>query len=197
MSVILLTIITYLITSIPFSLLLGKVVLRKDIREFGDGNPGATNVKRAGGGLPLYIVALLLDGFKGLFPVGIPYWLMGWQGIEIIPIAIAAILGHGFSIFLRFKGGKAIATTGGIWTGLLGFEGAFVIALTLTFWFYAIKEEDWAVVLMMLSLLAYVLYTRGFNMPLTLIWFGNFALAVFKHRYSLNHLPTLRKGSAA
>jgi glycerol-3-phosphate acyltransferase PlsY len=186
---------TYFIASIPFSLLIGWLVLRKDIRESGDGNPGATNVKRAGGGLPLYIVALFLDGFKGLFPVGIPYWLMGWQGLEIVPIALAAILGHGFSIFLRGKGGKAIATTGGIWTGLLGFEGALVIATTLTFWFYAIKEEDWAVVLMMLSLLAYVLYTRGANTPLMLIWLGNFALVAFKHRSSLSSLPTLgRRG---
>jgi len=196
MTIILWTIATYFIASIPFSLVLGWIVLRKDIRQFGDGNPGATNVKRAGGGLFWYIVALLLDGFKGLFPVGIPYWLMGWQGVEIVPIAIAAILGHAYSIFLRFKGGKAIATTGGIWTGLLGFEGAIVIAITLSYWFFAVKEEDWAVVLMMLSLLAYVLYTRGINTPLLPIWIGNFAIVAVKHRHSLNHLPHLRKGSA-
>jgi glycerol-3-phosphate acyltransferase PlsY len=73
---------TYLIASVPFSVLIGKVVLGVDIRQFGDGNPGATNVKRAGGGMGLFIFAICMDGAKGLFSCW--YRLldcrMGWVG---------------------------------------------------------------------------------------------------------------------
>ena len=188
------TIVTYLIASIPFSLIVGRVFLGKDIRKFGDGNPGATNVRRAGGNIGHYAIALLMDGFKGLFPVGIPYWLMGWTSWEIMPIAFAAILGHAFSIFLGFKGGKAIAVSAGIWIGLIVFEAVLVIPLTLVFWFYAVNEDEWAITLTMLSLFAYLLYTRSGDSALLLIWFGNMTLILYTHRTGqLQKLPTLRR----
>jgi acyl phosphate:glycerol-3-phosphate acyltransferase len=191
------TIATYLIASMPFSLLLGCVVLGKDIRKFGDGNPGATNVKRAGGGIGWYIVALLLDGFKGLFPVGILYWIYGWFGYEIVPVAIAAILGHSFPIFLRFKGGKAVAITGGVWVGLLILEAILIIPMMLTFWYTFIREDEWAVVLMLLCLLLYLILTRPDNYPLLLVWLGNAAIVAFNHRRGFTKLPTLRHKGAA
>lgn len=191
--VILWTAITYLIASIPFSLIVGRVFLGVDIRNFGDGNPGATNVKRAGGNIGYYILALMGDGFKGLFPVGIPYWLMGWSSLEILPVAFAALLGHAFSIYLKFKGGKAIAVTGGVWIGLIVFEAVLVIPLTLVFWFYVVKEDAWATVFMMLSLGAYLLYTRSHDMPLLAIWLGNIALILYTHRHGLRQLPSLRR----
>ena len=188
------TIATYLIASIPFSLIVGKVFLGKDIRDYGDGNPGATNVRRAGGTMGHYAIALLLDGFKGLFPVGIPYWLMGWTSQEIMPVAFAAILGHAFSIFLGFKGGKAIAVSAGIWIGLIVFEAVLVIPMTLVFWFYVVNEDEWAITLTMLSLFAYLLYTRSGDSALLLIWVGNMALILYTHRKGqLRKLPTLRR----
>lgn len=193
MTVVFWAILSYLIASIPFSVVIGRLFLGVDIRNYGDGNPGASNVKRAGGNSILVALAVLLDGFKGLFPVGIPYWFWGWQGYEIVPIAIAAIAGHAFSIFLGFKGGKAVAITGGIWVGLIVFEGALVVALTLTYWYFVVNESEWAVVLMLFSLLAYVLYTRGLNLPLMLVWLGNFLLVVLKHWDGLKTLPSLRQ----
>ncbi len=185
---------TYLIASIPFSLIIGHVLLGKDIRDYGDGNPGATNVRRAGGSIPVYALALVLDGFKGLFPVGIPYWLMGWTSWEILPIAFAAILGHAFSIFLGFKGGKAIAISAGIWIGLIVFEAVLVIPIALVFWYYTVNEDEWAIMLTMLSLLAYLLYTRSGDTALLLIWVGNMALILYTHRKGqLLKLPTLRR----
>jgi len=185
---------TYFIASIPFSLIVGKIFLGKDIRKFGDGNPGATNVKRAGGTIWHYIIALLADGFKGLFPVGIPYWLMGWSGWEIMPVAFAAILGHAFSIFLGFKGGKAIAISAGIWIGLIVFEAVLVIPVTLVFWYYVVNEDEWAIFLTMLSLLAYLLYTRSGDTALLLIWLGNMGLILYTHRKGqITKLPTFRR----
>ncbi|GAB5490095.1 MAG: glycerol-3-phosphate 1-O-acyltransferase PlsY [Phototrophicaceae bacterium] len=189
----LLTITTYLISSIPFSLIIGKIFLGKDIRDYGDGNPGATNVKRAGGSLWLYLIALFADAFKGLFPVGIPYHLMGWSAWDVIPVAFAAMLGHAFSIFLGFKGGKAIAVSAGIWVGLLVFEAVALIPIALVFWFLVVAEDEWAITLTLLTLLVYLLFTRADNTALLLIWLSNMALILYTHRNGqLRKLPTLR-----
>jgi glycerol-3-phosphate acyltransferase PlsY len=184
---------TYLIASIPFSVLIGYVFLQVDIRDYGDGNPGASNVKRAGGNIVLTILSVLLDGFKGLFPVGILYWIYGWSGYEIVPVALAAILGHSFSIFLRFKGGKAVAITGGIWVGLILLEAILIIPTMLTYWFWSIEENEWAVMFMLLSLLLYLLLTRPDNYPLLLIWMGNMLIVAVKHRDGLTSWPHLRR----
>ncbi len=184
--------ITYLIASIPYSVIIGRLVAGVDIRDYGDGNPGATNVKRATGSMIWFLVALLFDGFKGLFPVGIPYHQLGWTGFEIVPVALAAILGHAFPVFLGFRGGKSVAITGGVWIGLIILEAALVIPLMLTYWFYAVEESEWSVLLMMLSLLLYLLLTRGANYPLLAIWLGNFSIVVYRHRAGLGAPPTLR-----
>jgi glycerol-3-phosphate acyltransferase PlsY len=194
--IILWALLTYLIASIPFSVLLGRIFLGVDIRNYGDGNPGASNVKRAGGNTILVVLAVMLDGFKGLFPVGIPYWFWDWHGYEIVFVALAAIAGHAFSIFLGFRGGKAVAITGGVWIGLIVFEAALVVPLTLVYWYYVVNESEWAVVLMMFSLLAYLLYTRGMNAPLILVWAGNFMLVVLKHWDGLAQMPSFRKPSS-
>lgn len=193
LSITLLTIATYFIASIPFSLIVGNVFLGKDIREYGDGNPGATNVRRAGGSVWVYAIALLADAFKGLFPVGIPYHLMGWTAWDVMPIVFAAMLGHAFSIFLGFKGGKAIAVSAGIWVGLLVFEAVVVIPIALVFWFYVVNEDEWAITLTMLSLLGYILFTRSSDIALLIIWMSNMALILYTHRKGqLRKMPTLR-----
>lgn len=187
------SLVTYLIASIPFAVLVGYAFLGVDIRQYGDGNPGATNVRRAGGTIVQYVIALLLDGFKGLFPVGIPYWFWGWSSMDVLPIACAALLGHSFSLYLGFRGGKAIATTGGIWIGLIVFEAVLVIPLTLVYWFYVIEEDAWAVLLMMLSLLGYLLYTRSHDIALLMIWSLNCLLIMYTHRQGLCHFPPTLK----
>lgn len=100
-------IIGYALGSIPFGYLLVKTTQGADIRAVGSGNIGATNVfrkSRAAG-----ILTLLLDGGKGFLAVWIARWLGAdatWQGIA----AVAAILGHVFTVWLAFKGGKGVAT---------------------------------------------------------------------------------------
>jgi glycerol-3-phosphate acyltransferase PlsY len=99
------TVIGFLAGSLPFSLWIGQWSLRADIREFGDGNPGAANAWRAGKwrvGLP----ALLLDFLKGAVPVGLARWQAGISGWALLPIALAPVLGHAVSQFLRFRGAR-------------------------------------------------------------------------------------------
>lgn len=191
-TVVIYTIFVYLIASIPFSMVVGRLIAGVDIREYGDGNPGATNVKRATGSTFWYIVAILLDGFKALFPVGIPYWFYGWRGPEIIPVVVAALFGHAFSVYLRFRGGKAIASTGGVWVGLIVFEAVLVLPTMLIFWYFTIEEDEWAVTLMLVALLVYLLLTRGFDPVLLSVWAANFLIVLYKHRSGLRRPPTLK-----
>src|SRR5699024_10114874 len=108
--IILLLTFSYLIGSIPFSLLIGKTFYKVDLREHGSGNIGTTNTfrilgKKAG------IVVLILDIFKGALPVYITILLA--VDIHIFIPGLISALGHVYPIFLKFRGGKAVATGGG------------------------------------------------------------------------------------
>ena len=101
---------SYLMGSIPFGFILTKIFLKKDIREIGSGNIGATNALRAGNKLVGYST-LILDIVKAIIPV--IYVKMNYP--ELIYIAsLCAFLGHVFPIWLKFKGGKGVATYVGI-----------------------------------------------------------------------------------
>jgi len=129
--------------SLPFSLWIGKIFLHKDIRRFGDGAPGATNVARAGS-KALYIMAALLDAFKGTAPVCLSQMLSGMAGWELAAVAMAPVVGHAFSPFLNFRGGMGMATTFGVWLGLTGWLGPVVMALCIGFMFVIQKNWVWA-----------------------------------------------------
>ncbi|MEL6361278.1 MAG: glycerol-3-phosphate 1-O-acyltransferase PlsY [Pseudomonadota bacterium] len=105
MTVILPIIFGYLLGSVPFGLVLTRLAGLGDIRAIGSGNIGATNVLRTGR-KDLALATLLLDGGKGAIAVGISYWL-GWRP-ELA--GAAAFLGHCYPVWLKFKGGKGVAT---------------------------------------------------------------------------------------
>ena len=123
-------VLSYLIGSIPFGFLLTKVFLKKDIREIGSGNTGATNVLRTGNKLLGY-GTLILDIFKAVIPV----LIIKYQYPEFLFLSSLSIfLGHVFSIWLKFKGGKGVATYLGILfciNYILGF--VFIISWFLIF----------------------------------------------------------------
>lgn len=101
----------YLLGSIPFGLVLTKLAGLGDIREIGSGNIGATNVLRTGR-KGLALATLLLDGGKGAIAAAIAWALMGETAGLIA--GFAAVLGHNFPVWLKFKGGKGVATTIGV-----------------------------------------------------------------------------------
>lgn len=109
---ILFLLITYVWGSIPFGYLLTKRYLGKNILELGSGNVGSTNVKRVAG-RKLSIITQLLDMLKGLLPVALFLMLNPGTSIPyyIYLLAFMAIIGHDFSLFLKFKGGKGVNTT--------------------------------------------------------------------------------------
>lgn len=146
--------------SLPFSLWVGKIFLRKDIRTFGDGAPGATNVARAGS-RALYVMAALLDAFKGTVPVWLSQMLSGVTGWELAAVAMAPVVGHAFSPFLNFRGGMGMATTFGVWLGLTGWLGPVVMALCIGFMFIIQKNWVWASVVGMTIFLIALMFLPG------------------------------------
>lgn len=107
----------YLFGSIPFSVVLGTKIKGIDVRNHGSGNPGGTNsIRWLGKGLGLSII--LLDGFKG--GLVILLWRFGILDLEYLSpllFGVVGAVGHVYPIFLKFKGGKAVAATGGILMG--------------------------------------------------------------------------------
>ncbi len=116
-------IITYLIASIPFGYIVGKI-FGKDITKEGSGNIGATNVTRTIGKKAGALV-LILDFLKGFLPVYIAQSIF-WDTLQISIIAITAVIGHCFSIFMKFRGGKGVATGFGVLTALSA-KVAFIV----------------------------------------------------------------------
>ncbi len=181
---------SFLCGALPFAYWLGKLFLERDIRDFGDGNPGATNVFRAGG-RSVGITAFLLDTLKGVIPVGLANFVMGFTGIELVLISLAPVLGHAFSPFLGFRGGKAVAATFGIWIGLTIWEAPTILGIMLLFWFKTVRVSGWAVMFALASLFTYFVLTQKDSL-LLLILALNAVILAWKHRADLIQPPGIR-----
>ncbi len=179
----LIPLLSYLLGSIPFGFLLVKIKEGKDIRAFGSGNIGATNVfrrNRLGG-----ILTLLLDAGKGYLAVLLAGWLGGgieWQAAA----AVFAIIGHVFTIWLKFKGGKGVATWCGVNLALsplafLTTLGLFVIILFLTRYVSAAS----IVAAALFPLWAYI-----YGAPAALIWGAvlGAGLIIARHHQNIRRL---------
>lgn len=136
MMIVLMLILSYLIGAIPNGYVIGKVFFKKDIREFGSGNTGATNSFRVLG-KPAGFIVTFLDIFKGFITVFFPLWFpVHAQGpistffTHGLIVGIFAIIGHVYPIYLKFKGGKAVATSAGI---VLGVNPILLLILAVIF----------------------------------------------------------------
>ena len=130
MDIFLIGIISYLMGSIPFGFILTKIFLKKDIREIGSGNIGATNALRTGNKAIGYLT-LILDITKAITPI--IYVKIIYQDFIYIA-SLCAFLGHVFPIWLKFKGGKGVATYLGILFAINVYFGIiFILSWLLTF----------------------------------------------------------------
>jgi glycerol-3-phosphate acyltransferase PlsY len=151
------TLSAYLLGSIPFSILITKLFSGSDIRKYGDGNPGAYNAWQVGG-WKVGVAAIVLDVGKGAFPVLLAQQLGGLVDWAIVPVAIAPILGHAFSPFLQLHGGKAVATTLGVWFGLTGIAGIVAFAIFAIGTMIWQDEHAWYVIFGMLGVTVYCIF---------------------------------------
>jgi len=123
-------VLAYLVGSIPSGLILGKLFWHTDLRKYGSHNIGATNAWRTLGKVP-GIIVFLADSLKGQAGVLLGLSLVGTPLAAVIG-GLLAIVGHSFSLFLRFHGGKGVATSLGVLTMLMGNVTLIVFALWLT-----------------------------------------------------------------
>lgn len=183
----------FLSGSLPFSVWVGRLALHTDIRRYGDGNPGAANVLRSGG-RGWAALALLLDTFKGAIPVGLAQFWGQLEGWPLVAVVLAPVVGHAFSPFLRFRGGKAVAVTFGVWAGLTMWVAPPVLGLALGVWYALVRVDGWAVILAMLSLLVFLWWFQV-EPALLAAGAGNTAILAWKHRADLRRFPGLRPWS--
>jgi acyl phosphate:glycerol-3-phosphate acyltransferase len=187
------TLVGFLLGSLPISVWLGRLVLHTDIRSYGDGNPGGTNVIRAGNrGLGLLVI--ILDMLKGAIPVALAHYVFRVDGWPLAPVVLAPVAGHAFSPFLGFCGGKGLATTFGVWTALTAPLGPFVMGGSVLLFYKLLNVSGWAVMASLLVLLGFLLLA-GAALPMLVAWAGTVAILVWTHRADLRQRPALRSRS--
>jgi glycerol-3-phosphate acyltransferase PlsY len=166
--------------ALPLSVWVTKLAARRDPRAVGDHNPGATNALKAGGKW-VGLAALLLDVSKAAAPVGLAYQIFDMRGFAMAAIALAPMLGHAYSPFLKFKGGKALATALGVWIGLTLWDVPLVALVGITVWFVLLKNSGWAVLLTLAGMAVYLYFFR--REPLFFWVLGlQTVLLLWKHR---------------
>jgi acyl phosphate:glycerol-3-phosphate acyltransferase len=180
----------YLIGSIPFGILLAKLFGGVDVRKAGSGNIGATNVARVAGPLP-GILTLVLDGVKGAAAVWLAARFANESALWMTVAGLSALLGHCFPVWLRFRGGKGVATAAGMflalcWPAALGAIGVFILVVLFSR-FVSLGSVSAAAAM---PLLVYLLWAPHHAAP-PAITFGAFAaamLVVYKHDANIQRL---------
>ena len=174
-------IISYLMGSIPFGLILTKIFLKKDIREIGSGNIGATNALRTGNKLIGY-TTLVMDIAKAIIPV--IYVKINYPDLIYIA-SLCAFLGHVFPVWLKFKGGKGVATYVGILFSINILLGIiFVIVWGIIFLIF--KFSSLSSIIGSLSIPVYLIVTGQMN---DIVFYGiMFVLIFYTHRENVKRL---------
>jgi len=180
MEVLIISILSYLMGSVPFGFILTKVFLKKDIRDIGSGNIGATNALRAGN-KSLGYGTLFLDIIKAIIPV--VYVKLNYQDYIFIA-SLCVFLGHIFPIWLKFKGGKGVAT----YVGIL-----FSINLTIGFvfigvWFFTFLISKYSSLSSLFGSLSVPIYLFFFTSQNLVFFSIMFILIFYTHRENVKRL---------
>ena len=180
MEVLIISILSYLMGSVPFGFILTKVFLKKDIRDIGSGNIGATNALRAGN-KSLGYGTLFLDIIKAIIPV--VYVKLNYPDYIFIS-SLCVFLGHIFPIWLKFKGGKGVAT----YVGIL-----FSINLTIGFvfigvWFFAFLISKYSSLSSLCASLSIPIYLFFFTSQNLVFFSIMFILIFYTHRENVKRL---------
>ena len=172
---------SYLMGSIPFGLILTKIFLNKDIREIGSGNIGATNALRTGNKLIGYLT-LIFDIAKAVVPV--IYVKINYPDLIYIA-SLCAFLGHVFPIWLKFKGGKGVATYVGILFSINILLGLIFVA-SWGIVFLLFRYSSLASIISSISVPIYILITGQINNAIFFVIM--FILIFFTHRENIKRL---------
>ena len=180
MEILVVSILSYLIGSIPFGFILTKIFLKRDIRDIGSGNTGATNVLRTGN-KSLGYGTLFLDVMKAVIPV--IYVKLNYPDYIFIA-SLCIFLGHVFPIWLKFNGGKGVAT----YIGIL-----FSINLTIGFvfvgvWFFTFLISKYSSLSSMIGSLGVPIYLFFFTSQNLVFFSIMFILIIYTHKENIKRL---------
>jgi acyl phosphate:glycerol-3-phosphate acyltransferase len=189
-------VVSYLIGAIPMGYLAGRVLQDIDIRDYGSGNIGATNVLRTMGRGP-FIAVLIADALKGYIPTLVTWYIFQGEGRETahalqVAAGIAAVIGHDFPVYIGFRGGRGVATSFGVYAalamplavGLVAVGLFIVLALRYMSVMSLITVPLGALVLFILALVP-----GGDVYTWTKVIFGVFATAIV----FATHIPNIRR----
>ena len=171
---------SYVLGSVPFGLILTKIFLKKDIREIGSGNIGTTNVLRTGK-KSLAIATLVLDLLKGYFSIAITF--IYYENL-ISYSALICFIGHIFPVWLKFKGGKGVATYLGV---VLALSYKFFIIFGIT-WLVLSFLFRYASLSSIISSLIVFVYSYFFVNDFSLVLFIFFVIIIYTHRENIVRL---------
>ena len=174
----------YIMGSIPFGLLITNLFLKKNIRKIGSGNIGATNVLRTGN-KSLAALTLFFDTLKGYLSI---YITVNFYNDLIYFAGLICFVGHIFSIWLKFKGGKGIATYLGI-ISAISLNFSLIFSLTWITVLFIYKYSSLSSIISTLTIFIYSLFLNDFN--LSIYFFILFVTVLYTHR---DNLFRLREG---
>ncbi|MFC4276527.1 glycerol-3-phosphate 1-O-acyltransferase PlsY [Achromobacter aloeverae] len=187
-----LVVLAYVIGSVPFAVVVSKLMGLQDPRSYGSGNPGATNVLRSGSKTAAALT-LLGDAAKGWFAVWLAERLgtpsLSWNVVAMV--ALAVFLGHLFPLFLRFRGGKGVATALGV---LLAIEPLLALATVATWLIVAVFFRYSSLAALAAAVFAPFYYVFGSGLawyaqgPLTVAIAIIVLLLIFRHRANITRL---------
>ncbi len=187
---ILFLILTYAIAAIPFGLILAIVFAKKDIRELGSKNIGATNVARVVG-KKLGFVTLILDGLKGaamIIAARFAFYDVGNLHLFLVFVAAVAVIGHIYPIYLNFKGGKGVATAVAVLSALDPITGFLMVC----FWIISFVLFRISAISSLIAIFSSIILSSHFEAPNSQIIFCCllFVLITIKHKENLIRLLT-------
>ena len=177
---------SYISGSIPFGLIVTKLFLNKDIRKVGSKNIGATNVFRTGNKL-IAVLTLLLDIFKGVVPIIITSYY--FQNLIYLS-GLMAFLGHIFPVWLKFKGGKGIATYLGI-LFVISFKLGLIFCLTWIIVALITKYSSLSSIVSALVIFLISVYQN--NLELNFFLFIVFVIILYTHRQNIVRLKNKKE----
>lgn len=199
MGIISLIVLSYLIGSIPFGFLVAYFVKGIDIRKFGSGNIGATNVFRVVG-RKWGIFVFILDFLKGFLPLFLVKSYLGGDShihIAAVLVTVFTVCGHNWTIFLRFKGGKGVATSLGAMTGLsLIFPKLWIVLVfSLCIWIIVFLLSRYVSLASILAAAAFLAFSFVFSLSkeVKILSFLLFIFILLRHKKNIKRLLNRRE----
>lgn len=176
--------ISYLLGSISGSLFVSNVIFKQDIRTMGSGNAGTTNIYRAYG-MKYAVLSFAIDIGKGLLASFIGYHLNNQYGAYIAGTAV--VIGHVWTIFHKFKGGKGMATSISVFA-FHDYKIVIMMGLLFLFFIKTVKIVSLASIILTVTALIYVVLFHSHNTPFIIMTLINSIIVIYSHRSNIKRL---------